>query len=86
MSKVCRFISDNTPASTPNILTICQRDDGDIELRVSVRHDTEGGISVRASGSRLKNYAKVINIFSQLIDALKEEEHIVSQQLVYKED
>lgn len=80
MSKVGKFISDNTSASKPNILTICQRDDGDIELRVTVRHDTERGISVRASGSRLKNYAKVINLFSQIIDILNEEEAIVSLQ------
>lgn len=80
MSKVGKFISDNTSTSKPNILTICQRDDGDIELRVTVRHDTERGISVRASGSRLKNYAKVINLFSQIIDILNEEEAIISLQ------
>ena len=74
MSKVCSLISDNTPASTPNILVISQRDDGDIELRVGIRHATESGISVRASGSRLKNYAKVISLFSQIIDVVNEEE------------
>ena len=73
MRKMCNFISDNTPNSTPNILTIVQREDGDIELRTSIRHQTERGISIRASGSRLKNYAKVINLFSQIIDLLNEE-------------
>jgi hypothetical protein len=76
MSKVCKFISDNTPASEPNTLVISQRDDGDIELRVTVRHPQEQGISFRASGSRLKNYAKVINLFSQIIDELNEERRI----------
>jgi hypothetical protein len=72
--KMCRFVSDNTPTSEPNILTMVQRDDGDIEFCVSVHHSQERGISVRASGSRLKNYAKVINLFSQVIDILNEEE------------
>ena len=76
MSKVCKFISDNTPASEPNTLVISQRDDGDIELRVTVRHHQEQSISFRASGSRLKNYAKVINLFSQIIDELNEERRI----------
>lgn len=71
--KICHFISDNTPTSTPNILTIVQRDDCDIELCVSCRHEQERGISVRASGSRLRNYAKVINLFSQIIDLINEE-------------
>lgn len=73
MGKMCRFVSDNTPTSEPNILTMVQRDDGDIEFCVSVYHPQERGISIRASGSRLKNYAKVINLFSQIIDLLKEE-------------
>ena len=76
MSKMCRFVSDNTPTSEPNILTMVQRDDGDIEFLVSVYHPQERGISVRASGSRLKNYAKVINLFSQIIDAINEAEEI----------
>ena len=75
MSKMCRFVSDNTPASEPNILTMVQRDDGDIEFNVAVYHHQERGISIRASGSRLKNYAKVINLFSQIIDLLNEEEY-----------
>lgn len=73
MSKICRFVSDNTPTSEPNILTMVQRDDGDIEFCVSVYHPQERGISVRASGSRLKNYAKVINLFSQIIDLINED-------------
>ena len=36
MSKMCRFVSDNTPTSEPNILTMVQRDDGDIEFCISV--------------------------------------------------
>ena len=36
-------------------------------------HEQERGISVRASGSRLRNYAKVINLFSQIIDLINEE-------------
>lgn len=75
MSKFCRFVSDNTPTSEPNILTMIQRDDGDIEFTVSVYHHQERGISVRASGSRLKNYAKVINLFSQIIDLMNDEEY-----------
>lgn len=71
--KLCRFISDNTPSLNPNVLTIVQRDDCDIELCVSCRHEQERGISVRASGSRLHNYAKVINLFSQIIDLINEE-------------
>lgn len=71
--KYCHFISDNTPSSNPNVLTIVQRDDCDIELCVSCSHDQEQGISVRASGSRLRNYAKVINLFSQIIDLINEE-------------
>lgn len=74
MSKVCRFVSDNTPYETPNVLTMVQRDDGDIEFCICVSHPQEHGISIRASGSRLKNYAKVINLFSQIIDLLNEEE------------
>ena len=71
--KVCHFVSDNTPNSSPNVLTIVQRDDCDIELCVSCNHEQERGISVRASGSRLRNYAKVINLFSQIIDLINEE-------------
>ena len=74
MIKSCHFISDNTPDSEPNVLIIAQREDGDIELRTCIRHHQESGISIRASGSRLKNYAKVINLFSQIIDLLNEEE------------
>ena len=74
MRKMCRFVSDNTPNEAPNILTMVQRDDGDIEFCISVRHPQESGISIRASGSRLRNYAKVINLFSQIIDLLNEEE------------
>lgn len=71
--KYCHFISDNTPSANPNVLTIVQRDDCDIELCVSCNHEQERGISVRASGSRLRNYAKVINLFSQIIDLINEE-------------
>ena len=74
MSKVCKFVSDNTSYETPNVLTMVQRDDGDIEFCVSVRHPQESGISIRASGSCLRNYAKVINLFSQIIDLLNEED------------
>ena len=49
MSKICRFVSDNTPTSEPNVLTMVQRDDEDIEFCVSVYHPQEQGISVRAS-------------------------------------
>ena len=73
MSKMCKFVSDNTPYSVPNILTMVQRDDGDIEFCISAYHPLERGISVRASGSRLKNYAKVINLFSQIIDLINED-------------
>ena len=73
MNKMCKFVSDNTPDSAPNILTMVQRDDGDIEFCISVYHPLERGISVRASGSRLKNYAKVINLFSQIIDLINED-------------
>ena len=74
MRKICKFVSDNTPYEEPNILTMVQRDDGDIEFCVAVRHPQEQGISIRASGSRLRNYAKVIYLFSQIIDLLHEEE------------
>ena len=74
MWKMCRFVSDNTPNEAPNILTMVQRDDGDIEFCISVGHPQERGISIRASGSRLRNYAKAINLFSQIIDLLNEEE------------
>lgn len=74
MEKHAHFISDNTPGYEPNILRICQREDGDIEISLNRRHLTERGVSVRASGSRLKNYAKIINLFSQLIDAINEED------------
>lgn len=76
MRKSCKFISDNTPSSEPNTLYLSQRDDGDIELYVYVGNPQEHGISFRASGSRLKNYAKVINLFSQIIDELNEERRI----------
>lgn len=74
MVKSAHFISDNTPGDTPNVLRICQREDGDIEISLTRRHPTERGVSVRASGSRLKNYAKITNLFSQLIDAINEED------------
>ena len=74
MRKMCKFVSDNTPYEEPNTLTMVQRDDGDIEFSISVRHPQESGISIRASGSRLRNYAKVINLFSQIIDLLNEGE------------
>lgn len=48
--KMCHFISNNTPSSSPNILTIVQRDNCDIELCVSCNHEQERGISVRARG------------------------------------
>ena len=73
MAKICKFISDNTPKDEPNVLTLVQRDDGDIEFRISVNHPQERGISIRASGSRLKNYSKVINLFSQIIDLINED-------------
>ena len=74
MQKICKFISDNTPTDNPNILTIVQRDDGDIEILTTIRHRQEGGISFRASGSRLKNYAKVIQKLSEIIDLINEDE------------
>ena len=74
MSKMCKFISDNTPTSSPNILTIVQRDDGDIEILTTIRHNQEGGISFRASGSRLKSYAKIIKKLSEIIDLINEDE------------
>ena len=74
MRKICRFVSDNTPYEKPNILKMVQRADGDIEFCITVRHPQEHGISIRASGSRLRNYAKVIDLFSQIIDLLHEEE------------
>lgn len=76
MSKQCLFVSDNTSFSEPNVLRICQRDDGDIELSVSVRHPQERGISIRASGSRFKSYAKIIKKFSEIIDLINEEGEI----------
>jgi hypothetical protein len=76
MNKICKFVSDNTPVSEPNVLTICQRDDGDIELSVSVRHPQERGVSIRASGSRSKNYAKIIKKFSEIIDIINEEKEV----------
>lgn len=74
MEKHAHFISDNTSGDTPNVLCIYQREDGDIEIKLTRRHLTERGVSVRASGSRFKNYAKIINLFSQLIDAINEED------------
>ena len=74
MQKMCKYISDNTPTDNPNILTMVQRDDGDIEILTSIRHRQEGGISFRASGSRLKNYAKVIQKLSEIIDLINEDE------------
>lgn len=73
MEKHAHFISDNTPKDTPNVLRICQREDGDIEISLRSGHITERGVSVRAEGSRLKNNAKIIGLFSQLIDAINEE-------------
>ena len=80
MSISCMFVSDNTPISEPNVLRICQRDDGDIELSVSVRHPQERGISIRASGSRSKNYAKIIKKFSEIIDIINEEENVYEER------
>ena len=74
MRKMCKFVSDNTPTDNPNILTMVQRDDGDIEILTSIRHRQEGGISFRASGSRLKNYAMVIKKLSEIIDLINEDE------------
>ena len=74
MRKLCKFVSDNTPQSEPNILTIVQRDDGDIEIRISVRHPQEKGVSFRASGSRLKNWGKIIQHFSEIIDLINQEQ------------
>ena len=74
MGKICHFVSDNTPTSEPNTLIIAQRDDGDIELCVSRHHSQERGVSVRSSGSRLRNYGKIISLFSQIIDLINEEE------------
>lgn len=73
MRKTCRFISDNTPSNEPNILTVTQREDGDIEILVTARHHQERGVSIRASGSRLKNYGKIIALFSQIIDLINED-------------
>lgn len=74
--KIVQFVSDNTPKTSPNILTMCQRDDGDIEMRISVRNDGEGGISFRMSGSRLVgNKAKIIKKFSEIIDLINSDEH-----------
>ena len=74
MQKMCKFISDNTPKEQPNILTIVQRDDGDIEILTTICHGQEGSISFRASGSRLKNYSKVIQKLSEIIDLINEDE------------
>ena len=73
MSKNCKFVSDNTPFESPNTLTISQRDDGDIELHISVRNETDRSVSIRASGSRLRNWGQVIKKFSEIIDLLNEE-------------
>ena len=74
MSKQCSFISDNTPESEPNTLIIAQRDDCDIEIALVRRNPTERGVSVRASGSRSKNYALIIRLFSQIIDLMNDED------------
>lgn len=74
MEKHAHFISDNTPGDEPNTLRICQREDGDIEIKLTRRHPTERGVSIRAEGSRIKNNAKIIGLFSQLIDAINEED------------
>ncbi len=74
MEKHAHFISDNTPGDEPNTLRICQREDGDIEIKLTRRHLTERGVSIRAEGSRIKNNAKIIGLFSQLIDAINEED------------
>lgn len=81
MVKSAHFLSDNTPGDKPNILRICQREDGDIEISLTRRHLTERGVSVRTEGSRLKNNAKIIGLFSQLIDAINEEDiqHLVGE-------
>ena len=76
MGKSCIFVSDNTPVSEPNVLRICQRDDGDIELSVSVRHPQERGVSIRASGSRSKNYAKIIKFIEYLCNYTKKHDFI----------
>ena len=72
--KTVKFISDNTPESEPNILRIVQRDDGDIEMSISIKHRQERGISIRASGSRLRSNYKVIKLFSEIIDTINEED------------
>lgn len=74
MEKQAHFISDNTPGDEPNTLRICQREDGDIEIKLTRRHLTERGVSIRAEGSRIKNNTKIIGLFSQLIDAINEED------------
>lgn len=81
MVKSAHFLSDNTPGDTPNILCICQREDRDVEISLTRRHPTERGVSVRAEGSCLKNNTKIINLFSQLIDAINEEDiqHLVGE-------
>lgn len=70
MNKICKFISDNTSKNNPNILTISQRDDGDIEMSITIRSLSESGIAFRASGSRLKNYSEIIKRFSEIIDLI----------------
>ena len=73
MSKTCKFVSDNTPLTEANVLRISQRDDGDIEINISVRHLSERGVSIRASGSRFKKWGELIKKFSEIIDLINED-------------
>lgn len=74
MVKICKFVSDNTPLTEPNVLFISQRDDGDIEIEISIGNDLEKVISFRSSGSRLKNWGKIIKKFSEIIDLINEDD------------
>jgi hypothetical protein len=75
--KQVRFVSDYTSLEHPNILHLTQRDDGDIVLNVIVNKDNillNKSVQFTASGSRLrKNYGKIINKFSEIIDLINED-------------
>lgn len=61
--------------SNNNILTIIQRDDGDIvfSLHVGDDHDRTMHFATTQGGTRLKNSSEIINHFSAIIDLLSDD-------------
>jgi hypothetical protein len=73
MSNTIRILSDYTPESKPNILTIHADDQGDIHISMFEAKRSEGERGVRIAASGTRHSPRVREAFRALILAYQEE-------------